>query len=399
VWYAYIAGWFKIFNGKLFSMHTPPLRRLSLTGAALFFAVLYLQAQNSFDLKYENSSVYAGIEVGSKGVKLSIVEVSKNAQSNGSFNALKDSSVNTDFISFSAPTFSATLNGLYGLYSTVTNEYKIPSRDVFTVISSGVKMQAEKENKSDWINNLIDSFRYKIKDTKREVEVIDVLGEARLSHLGIVPEEKRYTTFLIDIGSGNSKGGYFPYGNTKDFKLFQLNWGTKSTVNDAEKRMAEDDKTLINYNKQLYRTLLTAENTEIVYAVNASGAYPLSDNVAFSGGIAWSVATLIRPDMIDKSVITVTFDDVMKFADQLYKNYSSLSAPELVKKGTDKKTIEREVKRVHSVFDQRALMAGTGLMMKIMRQFVSIYETKQFFLVKNGQVGWISAYVGQTVKN
>jgi len=30
-----------------------------------------------------------------------------------------------------------------------------------------------------------------------------------------------------------------------------------------------------------------------------------------------------------------------------------------------------------------------------MRQFEGIYEKKQFFLVKNGQVGWISAYVDQ----
>jgi hypothetical protein len=52
---------------------------------------------------------------------------------------------------------------------------------------------------------------------------------------------------------------------------------------------------------------------------------------------------------------------------------------------------------VEKVFDQKSLMAGTGLLLKIMRQFVSAYETKQFYLVKNGQVGWISAYVDQTV--
>jgi hypothetical protein len=40
-------------------------------------------------------------------------------------------------------------------------------------------------------------------------------------------------------------------------------------------------------------------------------------------------------------------------------------------------------------------MAGTGLLLKIMRQFKSVFETKQFYLVKNGQVGWISAYVDQ----
>ncbi|MEO5563857.1 MAG: hypothetical protein ABIR18_10490 [Chitinophagaceae bacterium] len=378
-------------------MYSSYLRRL-FTGCLVMSSFCMLSAQSSaFELKYDNSSVYAGIEVGSKGVKMSIVEIGKNAKSTGAFNALKDTTINTDFISFSQPTFEATLNGLSRLYNTVTNDYKIPAKDVYTVISSGVKMQAEKENKSDWINNLIDSFRLKIKDNKREVEVIDVMGEARLSHLGIVPDDKRYNTFLIDIGSGNAKGGYFPYGNTTDFKLFQLNWGTKSVANETEKRCL-DDKTLSNFNRQLYRVLMTAENTEIIFAVNSSGSYPLSDNIAFSGGIAWSVATLIHPELIDKSVVTVTYDDVLKFSEELYKNYASLSVDALSKRVKENnQLVTKEVKRVHTVFDQKALMSGTGLLLKIMRQFVSVFESKQFYLVKNGQVGWITAYVDQTI--
>ena len=54
------------------------------------FASLCTHAQNSFKLKYNNSSVYAGIEVGSKGVKLSVTEIGKNAQTRGTFNILKD---------------------------------------------------------------------------------------------------------------------------------------------------------------------------------------------------------------------------------------------------------------------------------------------------------------------
>ena len=117
-------------------------------------------------------------------------------------------------------------------------------------MSSGVKQQAEKEQKSDWITNLVDSFKTKINEPDREVDIVGALEEARLSHLGIVPEARRYNTFLIDIGSGNTKGGYFPSGNTKDFKLFNVNWGTKSVANVTDKRCGED-KTLSNFYKQL----------------------------------------------------------------------------------------------------------------------------------------------------
>jgi hypothetical protein len=377
------------------------LKRALLYGSALFIPGI-LFAQDNLKMKYDNSVVYAGIEVGAKGVKMSLLELGKDSKTNGSFNILKDSSVNTDFISFTQPTFSATLNGLSGLYTTAITRYNIPSSRVFTVVSSGVKMQADKDEKSIWVSNLVDSFRLKIKDPKRKVEIVDVLQEARLSHLGIVPQAKRFSTFLIDIGSGNAKGGFFPNDdNINEFRLFQLNWGTKSTANAAEKRMDEYDKTLATYSKQLYRVLSNVENSELIYSVNASGAYQMNDYIAFSGGIAWAAATLLQPEQLDKPVVTVTYEDIEKLCDQLYNNYTSLSADELVKNITntnlDKNAIAKEIKRVHGVFDQRSMMAGAGLLLKIMRQFKSIYESKGFILVKNGQVGWISAYVDQTM--
>jgi hypothetical protein len=376
-----------------------PKRLLSIVFAMLL-STLIVSAQSSFKLKYDNSSVYAGIEVGAKGVKMSILEIGKNAQKTGAFNVLKDTSVNSDFISFSPASFDATLTALTNLYYTAKKEYNISAESIFTVISSGVKVQAEKDSKDSWIKNLIDSFKNKVNESQRDVTVVDVMQEAKLSHLGIVPEARRYTTFLIDIGSGNTKGGFFPNGDTKMLKLFQLSWGTKSTANATEKR-CDDDKTLDNYYKQLTRVLTGAENSEIIYMVNESGAYPMSDYIAFSGGIAWSVATLISPELAGNSVVPVTYDEVVKFSERLYKNYTSISETAILKSISDntldKTIIGKEVKRVNQVFDQKSLMAGTGLLLKIMRQFEGVYEKKQFFLVKNGQVGWISAYVDQHI--
>lgn len=375
-------------------------KRLLSTGIVLLLSTFFAAAQSSFKLKYENSAVYAGIEVGAKGVKMSILEIGRNAQKTGAFNVLKDTSVNSDFISFSPSSFQATLSALTNLYNTALKQYNIPAASIYTVISSGVKVQAEKDNKNTQVNNLIDSFKSIVNEPQREVSVIDVMQEAKLSHLGIVPESRRYTTFLIDIGSGNTKGGFFPNGDTKMLKLFQLSWGTKSTANATERR-CDDDKTTDNFNRQLARVLTGAENSEITYMVNESGAYPMSDYIAFSGGIAWSAATLLYPELIGNSVVPVTYDEMVKFGERIYKNYPSLSDAAITKSITDKTldkvAIAKEVKRVNQVFDQRSLMAGTGLLLKIMRQFEGIYEKKQFFLVKNGQVGWISAYVDQHI--
>jgi hypothetical protein len=374
-------------------------KRFSILTAILLFCGFILNAQTSVVKKFEAGNVYAGIEVGSKGVKMSVLELDKKASEEGEFKIIKDTTINTDFISFTQQTYQATLAALNKLYEIAVKQSNIPVTNVFTAISSGVNIQAQKEDKKSWIDQLINAFRVSNNEPDRMVAVIDVKEEARLSHLGIVPEARRYNTFLIDIGSGNTKGGYFPYGNTKDFRLFQLTWGTKSTFNAADKMLGED-KGLENFTSQLNRVLAGAENNEIVYAVNASGAFPKSDNIAFSGGIAWAVATLVAPELNDNAVVAVTYDEVLEFTEKLAKNPSLYSDYFIVKttlpeNSPDAEKLGKDVKQVNKVFDQRALLAGAGLLLKIMRQFDGVVERKKFYLVKNGSVGWISAYVNQ----
>ncbi len=85
------------------------------------------------------------------------------------------------------------------------------------------------------------------------------------------------------------------------------------------------DKSITNYSRQLARVLSGTPNTEIEYAVNVSGAYNMSDNIAFSGGIAWSVSTLLFPEMVDNNVVPVTYDEVQKFGERLVRNYNDFS--------------------------------------------------------------------------
>ncbi len=359
-------------------------------------------AQTNRSAKIRKSNLYAGIEVGSKGVKMSIIQMNKNATVTGAFTAIKDSSINSDFISFSNLTFSATLKAVSELYTVASVDYNIPSTKIFTVFSSGVKGQALKDNKMGMLKKLSDSLSIIIKDPKRNFPAVDAMEEAKLSHLGIIPEDRRYNTFLIDIGSGNTKGGYFKNGNTKELKLFALSWGTKSITNATEKRAGED-KSVENFKKQLPRVISGEPEKEIIYAVNESGAYNMNDFFAFSGGIVWSAATLMYPELIDNSVVPVSYKDVLAFNEKLSNKFSDIQ-PSFLSKTFTENTPEKELfliesNRVHKVFDQKALLAGTALILKIMRQFESTKDKKQFYFVKNGQVGWITAYVNQQLNN
>ncbi len=123
---------------------------------------------------------------------MSLLEVGKEAKATGSFNILKDTTVNTDFISFTPNTFQATVDGLSNLFTVALTKYNIPSSKIFTVVSSGVKMQAEKEEKTKWINNLVDSFKLKINEPKRQVG-----SSGRYAGSKII--SSRYRSFLQKI--------------------------------------------------------------------------------------------------------------------------------------------------------------------------------------------------------
>ena len=349
-------------------------------------------AQSQRNMVKRATKKIAGIEVGSKGVKLSILE--KSVIDNGDFVLLKDSSVNTDFISFTSSSFDATLNAFAGLYNYVQNEWKILPGDIATLISSGVKAQAGKLGKNEHVQTLISSFKIKINDDNKEVEVISVLKESMLSHYGIVPDSERYNIFLIDIGSGNSKGGYFNR-ETNNFTMFEIPNGTKSVANLTEKSCGINCS-FLDFKTKVSPVVDTIERSELIYAVNASGAFPASTTMAISGGIAWAVASLLYPENKAQQV-TVTYKDVVRFRTALISHYADIpDTNKLVIRGmpaTELSQVRKVVSRVVNVFDTKSLLAGSTLLMRIMRQFESPEGNKKFMLIKNGQTGWITGYI------
>lgn len=335
----------------------------------------------------------AGIEVGSKGVKLSILERSLTQKND--FRLLKDSAVNADMISFTNVSNQAALNAITGLYQYANSQWGIPSADIATLISSGVKAQADKLGKQQMIQDLVTAFRNNINEPGRVVEVVTVQKESILSHYGIISDAERYSTFLIDIGSGNTKGGYFN-GDTKEFVMFQIPSGTKSTTNAADKNCG-GNCAFPAFRDFVTPVVDTIEKNEIIYAVNASGAYPSSSTMAISGGIAWAVATLLFPEKTAQQQVDVSYKDVSRFREGLLKYYADIpDTNKLQIRGMSPEgltKIRRELQKVINVFDTRALLAGSSLLLRIMRQFEAVNSSKKFRLIKNGQVGWITGYI------
>lgn len=326
---------------------------------------------------------YAGIEVGSKGVKLCILNPSLPV-SELSKKVIYDTTINSDFIKFSDATSDATVLAVHSLFRIANQNYAVNSKNIFLAVSSGVKQTADREKKQDQINLLIASIKSVIKDPQREVEVVSVYQESIFTHKSIIPTSENMTTIIIDIGSGNTKGGYFISSNV--FNTFNIPWGTKSTTNVVEK-VCDSPCTVDDFSDLLVKKLNKISEVDIPAAVDKCGITSYDFKIFFSGGIAWATSTLAKPEEFNTKLIDLSYDEVNKFQSQLVKNYEKLTGGDYNQQFLDEKY------RIQKVFNQKSLIGGNGLMLRIMKKFERVNGTKKYGFIKNNKAGWLPAYI------
>lgn len=352
-----------------------------LTLLSLFFSASSIWASSE--------TLYAGIEVGSKGVKICILNTELNS-TELSKKIVFDSTINSDYIKFSVPTNEATLKAILRLYDIATERYNIQKDRVFIAISSGVKQTADRDKKTQYIYNFINDVKIELKDMNREIEVISVYQESIFTHKSVIPTEENMTSIIIDIGSGNTKGGYFI--SQSVFNTFNIPWGTKSTFNFVEK-LCDSTCTDDNFISTLQKKLTEISDVDIPYAVDKCGITNYDFKILFSGGIAWASSTLIKPEKIKDKKLELSYDDINKFYNQLNRNYEKTTSKDYSLDFLNEKS------RIQKVFNQRSLIAGTGLLLRIMRKFERVNGTKQYVFIRDNKAGWLPAYIIDKIDN
>lgn len=199
--------------------------------------------QNSF-----SNTLFCGIEIGSKGIKVAILDV-KNAKKNqytlkeywtenvGIVRGIAiDGNLDPNDITIAG-------NVVLANYIKLLTKYKIQDENIFIVASSGIAMA---NNKQDLV--------IKIKElTQKEIEIIPSKLEAKLLFTGSVPKNNYENSLNLDIGGGNTKGGFIDNGNV--FHPLNLDLGTM-TLTEIINKEIEDQ-----YNFNQYLENLAEKNT------------------------------------------------------------------------------------------------------------------------------------------
>jgi hypothetical protein len=227
-------------------------------------------------------------------------------------------------------------------------------------------------------------------DPSIRIAYVTPAQESELSFMGIVPQKYRFNTDQLDVGSGNTKGGYF--NADKIFVPVTFPLGTKSF-----QRLVETitQGNLDDFLKCAQRILNDSLGKLIVYEFANKTEFKSRDIVYLSGGIVWAIASLMHPQGVNNNYIELTSRDIGEFRKLIFSNYEEVTKPDvtLISNAEDGRASLRNINRVLKTYDQKALLAGAIWLDELIQQVNTINPAKKFVYPKYAYVGWISGYI------
>ena len=331
--------------------------------------------------------LYAGIEVGAKGIKLSIIEVKLSKDREFDYTLKADTSINTDAASLSYQSEKETFDAVTVLWAMARGRYVIPPNKIHIVISSGLKQELDKYGKVDYFANVI---RPADMDPMVKITYINPVQESELSLLGIVPQKRRFTATQLDIGSGNTKGGYF--NNGKEFFPVTFPLGTKSFQRIIEARSPSDINEYIKIAEQLWKDSL---KNIVANEFSIKNEIRSRDILYLSGGVVWAIASLLHPESVNNNYSDLSAGDISTFRKSLVSDFDKLIHPDVSKiyNGENLRSIQKNIARVIGTYDRKALLAGTIWLDELLKEINTENPAKKFIYPKYAYVGWISGYI------
>lgn len=293
------------------------------------------------------AQTYGGIEIGSKGVKILIIEVKNIKKSVYEIKQFWTENVGiARGISIDGNLIQADIDNagqaVLRNYLKLLTEFKIDDSKIFIVASSGVGLAKNTALLVKLVKEL----------TNENMEVISSQLESKLSFKGCIPPKFYDKALLIDIGGGNTKGGYVDVINDENTVFFPVNLdlGTISLTEKIKKKINSEKITDFTNESILYSTSL---KTEVFEMLNKRAKTFHKSNIYTSGGAVWAFYTLSTLGEAPQNFNMYALDDVLKYDQILKYNFEKFQA--LAK--TDK-----EVDRVLNTYSQKHLISANNIL-------------------------------------
>jgi exopolyphosphatase/pppGpp-phosphohydrolase len=328
------------------------------------------------------NELFGGIEIGSKGVKMTVIDVinaKKGVYELKNFwtenvGIATGISIDGNLIEEDIELASTVV---LTNYTKLLNEFKIADKNIFIVASSGVGMAKNTDI-------LVDRIKQK---TKKPLEIISSQLESKLLFKGCVPPKSFDGSLLLDIGGGNTKGGYIDTYNDDNlvFNPMVVDVGTITLTEEVNKK--NRNNTVFEYSEHLFNYLpKLREKFDMMYKLKPKSLE--KQNIYLSGGAVWAFYTLFNGKEAEENFNVINFEEIVYHKYALENNFKKYE--ELAK--TDK-----EVAKVIKTYSLKHLMAANNILITMLENLPSL-TTKKIYFAKQGQIAWLLSYVADSAK-
>jgi exopolyphosphatase/pppGpp-phosphohydrolase len=336
------------------------------------------------------AEVHGGIEIGAKGVKATVLDVTAGADGY-KVKELLAGTKNTTLTAglaasgrFNADAVRDTAGAVAAFAARMRQEYRVPPERLYVVGSSG--LFSALAGKEDAIAANRDLLAAAVRDAcGLAIQFIDVCREVELSVEGTIPARDAETAALFDIGGGNTKGGYR---EGKAIVSAGIPLGTVTFTDFVKKRAGQVG----------FAGTAEALRDEVLVpalrkALKGKPGLTERQRIYLSGGSCWALATLARPG--DRGpYVALTAEDVAAYRKTVRDARGAFPTPDLsgIADPDLRAAARKEIDKVKAAFTPEQMLAGAELLQALADE-LGFARGKKVYFARNAQVAWILAYV------
>jgi Ethanolamine utilization protein EutJ (predicted chaperonin) len=336
----------------------------------LFFSI------NSF-----SQELYGGIEIGSQGIRTSIIKI-KNVE-NETFEMVEFWTTNVGLaknLSKTGTLDAAKIDQAVKIVSedfeTLQKELNVKISNIYIVASSGI---SKAKNLDVLVDQIIDC-------TLKKVNIVSSKAESVFLLRGSVPKENYLNSLILDFGATGIKGGYVIETKSNDviFQPISVAFGTISLSEILEQK-TNNKKNIDTYNEEVFKYIPTLDE-KMQNVFNQHEISKTKNLIYLAGGAPWAYCMLNLKTVNDYNEFT--FRDLQEynaFLQNSFQKYVDMSATNL------------NIEKVLKTYNQKQLIAANTLLMSSLENIGNL-DTKKIYFTKKSQTAWLISYVLDSAK-
>ncbi|MBD2755472.1 tetratricopeptide repeat protein [Spirosoma validum] len=358
-------------------------------------------AVNEIIRDISSKNVYAGIQIGTAGVKVAIFKTSYETDFYEKDIKTVFDIPNSGLLADASKSAKGGQDALrIGLDS--IKRYNIPAERTFIVFSSDLDKELARtpQNRQafyEQLTRVLPSTNLKIDAT------LNSTREAQLFTIGAIPRKVWPTTSSLNLGNNSTTGGYFDQDASrrnfthadKSFHELTIPIGLTTLVERIEaKRSLNTDA----FKREAQRVVKAIADSTLAPRLRDPGLKQRR-TIGVGGDIAQALVSYLYPEKAGVTAVPILEADVERFKQLALNDYKALTQPDLrsIANAETRKQAEKDVSTVQSQLSEKQLIAGALWLDAVMSAYNAGSSPKRFVFIRNANIGWVTGKFLETI--